>query len=151
MSQLRQATISDASELAELFLAARQYSIHVIPPIVGDATRVFPWIESKLSASDDCWVMQDEAGISAMLFLEPGWIDQLYVRPDAIGLGLGSLLVEKAKALMPAGIQLWTFQSNLGAQKFYERHGFVAMEWTDGANNEERSPDVRYVWSGIGG
>jgi len=150
MSQLRQATISDASELAELFLAARQYSINVIPPIVGDATRVFPWIESKLSASDDCWVMQDEAGISAMLFLEPGWIGQLYVRPDAIGLGLGSLLVEKAKALMPDGIQLWTFQSNLGAQKFYERHGFVAMEWTDGANNEERSPDVRYVWSGDG-
>ncbi|WP_217170415.1 hypothetical protein [Streptomyces sp. AC512_CC834] len=26
------------------------------------------------------------------------------------------------------------------------RHGFTAVEWSDGARNEEREPDVRYVW-----
>ena len=30
--------------------------------------------------------------------------------------------------------------------RVYERHGFVAVGWTDGSANEERAPDVRYVW-----
>ena len=42
-------------------------------------------------------------------------------------------------------MQLWAFQSNTGALRFYERHGFVAVEETDG-DNEERAPDVRMVW-----
>ncbi len=42
--------------------------------------------------------------------------------------------------------ELWTFQTNLPARRFYERHGFIAVRWTDGASNEERAPDVRYVW-----
>ena len=41
--------------------------------------------------------------------------------------------------------QLWTFQSNHGARRFYERHGFVAVQHTDG-DNEEGAPDVRYEW-----
>lgn len=40
------------------------------------------------------------------------------------------------------------FQVNKSAQRFCERHGFVAAERTDGAANEEREPDVRYVWPG---
>ena len=34
------------------------------------------------------------------------------------------------------------------AQRCYERQGFVAVERTDGAGNEEREPDVRLVWPG---
>jgi hypothetical protein len=41
---------------------------------------------------------------------------------------------------------LWTFQTNTGARRFYERHGFVAVDETDGSANEERAPDVRYAW-----
>jgi hypothetical protein len=32
--------------------------------------------------------------------------------------------------------------------RFYERHGFVEAERTDGRRNEERAPDIRYVWDG---
>ncbi|MDP9464580.1 MAG: GNAT family N-acetyltransferase, partial [Actinomycetota bacterium] len=45
----------------------------------------------------------------------------------------------------PEGLQLWTFESNDRARRFYERHGFTAVEFTDGAGNEERWPDVRYA------
>ena len=38
------------------------------------------------------------------------------------------------------------FQKNEGARRFYERHGFTAVEWTDG-DNEEGAPDVRYRWT----
>ena len=44
--------------------------------------------------------------------------------------------------------QLWTFQDNARARRFYEARGFVAEEFTDGAGNEEKTPDVRYVWPG---
>ena len=49
-------------------------------------------------------------------------------------------------AVRPDGLELWTFQVNVGARRFYERHGFRAVELTDGSANEEHEPDVRYVW-----
>ena len=44
---------------------------------------------------------------------------------------------------------LWVFESNRRAQAFYERHGFVAVERTDGTGNEEQEPDIRYAWAGL--
>jgi hypothetical protein len=41
---------------------------------------------------------------------------------------------------------LWTFQKNVAARRFYEDRGFQAVEETDGSRNEEREPDVHYVW-----
>jgi len=61
--------------------------------------------------------------------------------------------VKVAKRERPQGLQLWTFASNAGAQRFYDRHGFVETRRTDGRDNEEGLPDILYVWSGesIGG
>jgi ribosomal protein S18 acetylase RimI-like enzyme len=56
------------------------------------------------------------------------------------------MLVDLAKDLRPGGLALWTFQSNVRAQAFYARHGFVEVRRTDGAANEEKTPDVRMVW-----
>ena len=39
-----------------------------------------------------------------------------------------------------------SFQKNIAARRFYERNGFVVIEETDGAGNEEREPDVLYEW-----
>jgi ribosomal protein S18 acetylase RimI-like enzyme len=61
-------------------------------------------------------------------------------------MGLGSRLVELAKSRSPEGLQLWTFVSNVAAQRFYQRHGFVVAETTDGWGNEEKEPDMRLVW-----
>jgi GNAT superfamily N-acetyltransferase len=91
-------------------------------------------------------VIDDDHGeIVALLVLEPGWIDQLYVHPGHTGCGLGSRLLDVAKAVYPEGLDLWTFAANTGARRFYERHGFVAIESTEG-HNEEGAPDVRYHW-----
>ena len=53
------------------------------------------------------------------------------------------MLSEAAAASIPV-VKLWTFQRNAGARRFYERNGFVAVEFGDGTGNEEREPDVRY-------
>lgn len=74
-----------------------------------------------------------------------GRIEQLYVLPGHQGQGVGSALL--AAAMSQADVlELWTFQRNDRARRFYEAKGFVATQETDGHDNEEREPDVLYKW-----
>lgn len=75
----------------------------------------------------------------------PDWLDHLYIDASATGRGLGTTLVDLAKRELGGQLQLWTFQSNIGACRFYERQGFQAVQRTDG-DNEEKAPDVRYLF-----
>ena len=71
-------------------------------------------------------------------------VDALYLAPGARGAGLGRALLDEAK--VGGHLVLGTFQANLGARRFYAREGFREVEWTDGAANEARLPDVRLEW-----
>lgn len=104
------------------------------------------WIRDVIVPGHETWVAVREAAVVGMMVLRPGWVDQLYLDPLWRGRGIGDGFVELAKQRSPDGLQLWTFQVNRSACRFYERHGFVAVERTDGAENEEREPDVRYLW-----
>ena len=73
-------------------------------------------------------------------------LSHLYVHPDAIGTGMGRALFEHAKTLRPHGFELWVFQQNERARRFYERNGCRAIRFTNGELNEERTPDVLYEW-----
>jgi GNAT superfamily N-acetyltransferase len=92
------------------------------------------------------WVAEAEGAVIALLVLDEDWVDQLYVAPDWTSRGVGSRLLEMAKQCRPMGLQLWTFQANAGARRFYERNGFVATATTD-CDNEEGAPDVLYQWN----
>jgi GNAT superfamily N-acetyltransferase len=72
-------------------------------------------------------------------------LHHLYIDPSWMGRGIGDQFMEIALQRQPRGLQLWAFQSNRRAHWFYERHGFAAVERTDGGGNEEHWPDVRYV------
>ncbi|MER7763910.1 GNAT family N-acetyltransferase [Streptomyces sp. NPDC097619] len=105
------------------------------------------WFRYVVVPAGTAWLARDEEGTAAgMMVLEDGVVEQLYLAPERFGQGLGDAFVGLAKERCPAGLELWTFQCNGPAQRFYERHGFVAAERTDGSGNEEREPDVRYVW-----
>jgi ribosomal protein S18 acetylase RimI-like enzyme len=73
-------------------------------------------------------------------------VRHLWVQPEAQNRGVGTALLEVAKERRPEGLQLWVFQKNVGARRFYERHGFTLAKLTDGSRNEEREPDALYVW-----
>jgi GNAT superfamily N-acetyltransferase len=77
-------------------------------------------------------------------------LSHLYVHPAEIGSGVGHALFEHVKTLRPDGFELWVFQANDRARRFYEAHGAVAVEFTDGEGNEEKTPDVRYEWRPAG-
>jgi len=96
---------------------------------------------------DQCEVwgsFEDDVLIAFIAFRE-NWIDQFYVLPEHQGRGVGSALLALAQARFPR-LQLWTFQKNSAARRFYEDRGFVVAEVTDGSRNEEQEPDIRYVW-----
>jgi putative acetyltransferase len=91
----------------------------------------------------EAWGVFEADGLVGFIAFRPGWIDHLYVLPGSQGRGVGVALLSIAMERLPE-INLWTFQANAGARGFYERFGFTAVEFTDGAGNEEREPDVRY-------
>lgn len=73
---------------------------------------------------------------------EPNWLDHLYVAPERRGEGVGGRLLDAVLADLSGQVCLWAFQRNRAARAFYRRRGFVEVEVTDGAGNEEREPDV---------
>jgi GNAT superfamily N-acetyltransferase len=58
---------------------------------------------------------------------------------------MGSALLQVAQNAFDR-LQLWTFQRNGPARRFYEAKGFALVRQTDGAANEEREPDALYLW-----
>ena len=67
--------------------------------------------------------------------------------PRASIRGTGRQAVRAGRASsIREGFQLWAFQQNTGARRFYERHGCALVRLTDGADNEEKLPDALYVW-----
>ena len=141
---LRPAAAGDAGAVADVYLTSFHATYDF--PLAHTDEEVRGWVRD-LVGGGGTWVAVDPAGaIVGMLALEPGVLDQLYVRPDRLGEGIGRRLLEVAKDRSPDGLSLYTFQVNERARRFYERNGFVAEWFGDGSANEERQPDVRYVW-----
>jgi len=143
---VRRAVVEESDVIADLWLRSRRASIPANPAPVHDDEDVRHHFSSVVLAEMEVWVVERVgSGIVALMALSEGWIEHLHVDPGLTGRGLGSRLVEVAQQRSPHGLDLWTFQSNQGARRFYERHGFVAVAMTDG-DNEEGAPDVRYHW-----
>lgn len=93
----------------------------------------------------DCWGLFEDWELSGFIALLPGWVDHLYVQPALHRRGIATELMVFAQARQDE-LRLYTFQANAGAKAFYERHGFVIEELTDGDRNEEKMPDMTYLW-----
>jgi GNAT superfamily N-acetyltransferase len=142
---IRPATSSDAAAVADVYLASFHATYDF--PLAHTDDEVRGWIGGDVIGSGETWVAIDPLGaIVGMMAVEPGVLDQLYVRPDRLGEGIGRRLLDVARDRSPDGLTLYTFQDNARARRFYERNGFVAEWFGDGSTNEEGQPDVRYVW-----
>ncbi len=143
---LRRATGDDASAVADVYLASFHAAYDF--PLAHRDHEVRSWIRDVIVATAETWVAVegDSGPVVAMMVVGPGELDQLYVAPDRLGQSIGRRLLEQAKRSSPGGLALFTFQVNARARRFYERHGFSATWFGDGAANEEGQPDVRYVW-----
>ena len=93
----------------------------------------------------EIWGIKEAGALTGFIAMRNGWVDQLYVLPRCQHLGYGTGLLAIAKETFPR-LELWTFQRNQSARAFYQKHGFLEVERTDGAANEENEPDIRFKW-----
>lgn len=97
----------------------------------------------------EIWVAVAPASSSArivgLLALEESWVDHLYVAPGFWEKGIGSALLDHAKALQPDKLELVTLQRNRRARRFYESRGFRSTKFGV-SPPPESEPDVYYEW-----
>lgn len=147
----RRAAPSDAPALTEVYLRSFRAALPTVTLAHPDH-EVAEWMRDVVVGERDTWTVERDGELVALLSLDPPaddnptFLNHLYLAPESRGLGIGNALVALAKSERPGGLQLWAFQVNAPARRFYARHGFVEVELTDGLTNEEREPDVRMVW-----
>lgn len=90
-------------------------------------------------------MIHNSSGVVGFLALEKHIIQALYIKKDFQGFGFGQAAIKFAQKQFEE-LRLWVFQSNIGAQKFYQRLGFQVVEKSDGEDNDYRLPDIFYCW-----
>ena len=109
-------------------------------PDLWTETESREFIRDGMLPSNEVWVAEEDGRVVGFAGLGDGKLRHLWVEPAAQNRGFGTALLAKAKERRPDGFQLWVFQKNTGARRFYERHGFTLVKLTDGRDNQERSP-----------
>ncbi|HKB20141.1 MAG TPA: GNAT family N-acetyltransferase [Gaiellaceae bacterium] len=147
--EIRPARDAEIEALAQLFIRARN-EMDYLPRVPAEAA--VP-IAARIREHEEVWVAEEHGRLLGFLGIERSSnlgapvLEKLYVEPMEQNRGVGSALLDKAKELRPVELYLWVFQKN-PARRLYERHGFVLVRLTDGADNMEREPDALYCWPG---
>ena len=125
--------------------------------ILSEFVDTTPWMPRIHTRAEDLahaarmiefgWVTVAQHGDQVVGFMARDSVElnALYVAQIAQNDGVGAALLAQAQAAVEH-LDLWTFQANTGAQRFYLRHGFSEVLRTDGANNDEKLPDIQLVW-----
>jgi GNAT superfamily N-acetyltransferase len=146
---LRRANLDDMPALARLHRHTVSVSLPFVPHLHTPEEDAW-WFGERLFALNEIWLAEAADGPDGYVAFRADFIEHLFVRPEKQGAGLGVTLLGMARE-NAAELTLWTFQQNLRARRFYERQGFRSIRMTDGADNEEKLPDVLYRWSRIDG
>ena len=145
---IRRAKLDEMPALARLHRRTVTISLPFVPHLHTPEEDAW-WFAERLFATNEVWLAEADGAAVGYIAFRPGFVEHLFVDPGRQGGGLGLRLLEKAMAAF-AELDLWTFQQNLRARAFYEKHGFAAVVETDGADNEENLPDVLYRWRRTG-
>ena len=94
--------------------------LEYLPRIPGEDR---PRLGVRIAERHETWVAEDDGHVIGFAQVIPYRLENLYVDPDAQGRGVGTALLDHVKHACPNGFELWVFQENEGARRFYERHG----------------------------
>jgi GNAT superfamily N-acetyltransferase len=140
----------DADAVATVLIESRRVFLPFAPSVHSESD-VRRWVRTSLLPTNRVEVWEEKGNVVAVLAtsVEPtcSWIDQLYVLPGWNRKNIGTGLLLHAHRVLSKPIRLYTFQQNTGARRFYESHGYTAIEFTDGQANEEKCPDVLYEYA----
>jgi putative acetyltransferase len=140
---IRRARPEDAEAVVRIF---RESRAEAMPWLAVLHTREQDVGFFRLALDGEAYVFELDGAVAGFVVLRADVLDSLYVAPGLQGRGVGSALFTRAKEARPDGFRLWVFQENRRARRFYEARGCRLIRETDGAANEERTPDALYEW-----
>jgi putative acetyltransferase len=143
---LRRATFADMEAVVRLNRHVRRTCFPDLPDLHGPEEDL-AFFRNEVFPVSVIWLAEAAGELVGFAAVSEGWLDHLYVDPAWHGRGIGSALLQMAKD-GNAQLDLWTFQANVQARRFYEHRGFRLVELTDGSANEEETPDAHYRWVG---
>jgi GNAT superfamily N-acetyltransferase len=165
--EIRRAIISDAKVVARLHAESWRNTYRGIlsEPFLDHEIfddRLFLWQKrlSEPQSESQLVLLAEESGelfgfVCVFLDADPRWgdlLDNLHIRMDAQGRGLGRRLMSEAASWVlrqrsGSGLYLWVFEANHQARKFYELlHGKVVERQAQRAPGGTEVMAVRYVW-----
>lgn len=141
---IRPAALSDMPEVARVFKASRRHSLSFLP-VTHTEEEDIAYFTNVVFPGNDVVVGEEGGRILGFIAFAEEWLNHLYLLPEAQGQGLGRKLLELAQSRYDH-LQLWVFQRNEAAIRFYERNGFRKVKHTQGEENEEKEPDALLAW-----
>jgi GNAT superfamily N-acetyltransferase len=145
---LRAGRASDAAAIATIHVESRTRAMPWLP-VVHPLDDVVKHMAGTVLVHQQVWVAEAASRPVGFAAVGGDMLNHLYIAPDWQGRGIGGALLDAA-LLGRDRLELWVFQRNERARTFYERRGFVLVTETDGAGNEERTPDALYLWTAGG-
>ena len=136
---------TDIERCAAVYVRSRAFGLPTVP-LTHSGREVRRWMADDLLGHTEFTMAELDGVAVGLMVLDHGRLEQLYLDPAWMGRGLGDRFIELAKQ-RGTDLDLWCFAVNEPARRFYERHGFVAVETTDGRGNHEGEPDIRYCWT----
>ena len=137
--------------------SARPTDAGAVGDILSDFADTTPWMPRLHTRAEDLrhagdlvdrgWVTVTETDgkVTAFAARDGEIVHALYVDRAVQRQGHGTALLAQMKNASPK-LTLWTFLANTAAQAFYDSHGFLEVERTDGSDNDEGLPDIRLEW-----
>lgn len=102
------------------------------------------FLNNILSKDNKIYIAVDNNKVVGIVAFNDYELNQLYIHVDYQGIGLGKRLLDLAKENSKGRLELYTFEVNHKAQRFYENNGFVIIG--RGFENEENLDDIKYEW-----
>lgn len=140
---IRRASPKDAEAVVGIFRESRAEAMPWLPVLHTEAEDR-AWYRELLGG--EAWVYELGGRTAGFALVREDDLDALYVAPDVQRRGIGAALFRQAQEARPGGFGWWVFRDNVRARRFYEALGGRLLYETDGAGNEEKTPDVRYEW-----
>ena len=125
---IRQATIEDASRIAEISIFTKRMNYRSIfrnDKVSFGEMQVYPLADAYIhdpQRLQGIWVF-DDGFVKGFINIEGQRIAELYVDSFFENLGIGGRLL--SFAVTKGCDTLWVLDKNTDAQRFYSRHGFV--------------------------
>jgi putative acetyltransferase len=143
--KVRPYAASDEGAAIELWRRSWQQAY----PHLDFAARLAWWRErwrNELVPQTKILVAEMDSVLEGFVTVDPnnGYLDQIVVAPEFWGSNVAGLLLDGAKRIAPAGIELLVNKDNARAMAFYEKHGFAMAG--DDVNPVSGRPVFKMRW-----